>query len=481
MNNFTAEVIDLKDGMIVCRPSSIPMIGSRALLLFVIGTMPVLFGAVQAWVWPVYIIAIYAAFVLLLWSPGGAAAFSPGGRWWIPAGLFLSITLLACVPLPAGCIAWLSPTRGALLHEAQALSGRPPVMWTLSYAPLPSLAWWALMLGLALLFWLSGQLFVDSGFLRVTLWVIFGLAVLEALYGLLQALVPNMGVLWVTYLKSGMGDARGTYINRNHFAGFLGMLLPLLLGFGLSRVGWGERIGFKAFLYSEHLHQHMLMLLGLVVVALALLFSKSRGGIVGALLGCFMFLLFVLRGAPHMRRAIWIGFGLFMGLTFLYGLRIGFDPIIDRFLALDQGQSRLDYWRDSLPIIAAHPLGIGLAAFGHVFPVYDSSLSSDRIMAVYLHNDVLQLLVETGWLGFGALAGPFVCFMARVFRRIHRMDAAGSPERFFLASGAFGGLTALSIHSFLDFNLQIPANAVFFVVLMAIAQVTTRISGRSHD
>jgi O-antigen ligase len=460
--------------MIVPGPSSILALGSRSLLLFVIGTMPVLFGAVQAWVWPVYVMAIYASFVPLLWSGNGARSWRPLSACWIAAGIFLAITLIACLPLSSGWVSWLSPERWALLREAQDLSSRPPAMWTVSYAPLSSLAWWAFMLALALLFRVSSEHFGDFGFLKGAIWLLFSLAVIEALYGILQALLPNIGVLWVTYLKAGMGDARGTYINRNHFAGFLGMLLPLLLGFSLSRVQWGGRMRFKALLYSEHLHQHMLMVLGLVVIALALLFSKSRGGITGALLGLIMFLLFALDGAPHMRRAIWGICGLLLGLTLLYGLRIGFDPIIERFLALDQGQSRLDYWRDSLPMIAAHPFGIGLAAFKNVFPIYDTSLASDRIMAVYLHNDVLQLLVEAGWIGFCALAGAFVLFMATIFGRIRRMDAVREPERFFLATGAYGGLTALSVHSFFDFNLQIPANAVVFVLLMAIAHVTTR-------
>jgi O-antigen ligase len=287
----------------------------------------------------------------------------------------------------------------------------------------------------------------------------------------LQALLPNLGVLWVSYLKSGMGDARGTYINRNHFAGFMEMLLPLLLGFSLSRVRWGGRLKWKALLHSDHLHQHVLMVLGLVVMTLALLFSKSRGGITGALLGMFVFFMFLRGGARQMPKGVWVLCGLFFGLILFYGLRIGFDPIFDRFLALEQGNSRLDYWRDSLPIIAAHPLGIGLAAFETVFPIYDTSTVSDRSMAVYLHNDVLQLLVEAGWIGFLALAGAFTLFMVKMFRRIRCMDAACDPQRFFLAAGAYGGLTAMTVHSFFDFNLQIPANAVYFVMLMAMVKV----------
>ena len=467
------EIIALTGDMIVGTRAAAALAG-QALVLFVLGTAPVLFGAVQAWVWPVYVAAMAGAFLLLPWA-GPRAAWTPGfdaGR--AAVGLFLGLTLLACLPLPPALVDWLSPERFALLSEAGAVSGAPPAAWTLSYAPLASLAWWALLLGLALLFRVLGVQLAEARFLQAVLWVLFGLAVLEALYGLLQALIPNLGVLWVTYLKAGMGDARGTYINRNHFAGFLGMLLPLLLGFGLSRVRWGERIRFRELLHSELLHQHMLMVLGLVVMGLALLFSKSRGGITGTLVGLLVFFVFLRGGARRLPRAVWWVCGLFAGLILIYGLRIGFDPIIDRFLALEQGNSRLDYWRDSLPLIAGHPFGIGLAAFKTVFPVYDTALHSESVTAVYLHNDVLQLLVEAGWAGFALLGGAFAVFMRRAFRRIRRMDAARAPRRFFLAAGAYGGLAAMTVHAFFDFNLQIPANMIYFVLLMAVVRATTR-------
>ncbi len=67
------------------------------------------------------------------------------------------------------------------------------------------------------------------------------LAVLEAIYGLIQALIPSLGVLWVDYIKNYLGDARGTFINRNHFAGFIEMVWPLALGYTLAMGFRGKR------------------------------------------------------------------------------------------------------------------------------------------------------------------------------------------------------------------------------------------------
>jgi O-antigen ligase len=444
---------------------------SMALVLFVLATMPVLFGAMQAWVWSLYTVAMYAAFALLLPGVGrGAVRLPAAGDGSLAVGVFLTATLLGCVPLPPGLLAWLSPVRHDLLRLVAETAGTAPVSWTISYAPLYSLAWWAFLLGLALLFGVMRTHFADSGFLKTTLWVLFGLAVLEAFYGILQALVPNLGVLWISYMKAGMGDARGTYISRNHFAGLMEMLLPLLLGFGLSRVAWNGRPRLIVLLHSERLHQHMMVILGLVIIALALLFSKSRGGISGGILGLGVFSLLMRGGQHKLPPGVRVALGLFLTLTLFYGLRIGFEPIIERFLSLEQGDSRLNFWRDSLAMIADHPLGIGLASFKTVFPVYHVSAVSDATTPYYLHNDVLQLLAEAGWAGLISLGGAFAVFMIHHFRRIRRMDPADDPQRFFLAAGAYGGLAALGFHSLMDFNLQIPANAAVFVMLLAMVR-----------
>jgi O-antigen ligase len=82
------------------------------------------------------------------------------------------------------------------------------------------------------------------------------------------------------------------------------------------------------------------------------------------------------------------------------------------------------------------------------------------------HNDYLQLLVETGLAGF-AIA---VWFLVLVFRQ-----AAGKLKNWTEnASGALTvaallGCVGILVHSFLDFNLQIPSNAALFYVLSAIA------------
>jgi O-antigen ligase len=279
-----------------------------------------------------------------------------------------------------------------------------------------------------------------------------------------------------------MGDARGTFINRNHFAGFIEMVWPLALGFTLAQGGWGQGYTLKRILASDRLNRQALLALGIVVLLLALLFSRSRAGIAGASMGFVTFFLFVRQVGKGILRYIWILLGGIIVMLVFYSATIGIGPIADRFLTIGEGDSRLDFWRDSLPIIRDHPLGIGLRNYEKVFPVYNVSMLADKRLE-YAHNDYLQLLIETGWIGFAAVLTGFLIFMWKSASRIKHMNPHKDPMRFFLAAGAFSGLVSLSFHSFFDFNLQIPANCLYIVTLMAILyaccgrEAQTRVQG----
>jgi O-antigen ligase len=343
----------------------------------------------------------------------------------------------------------------------------------LSYQPRDSFAWLVFILGLVLFFLVLGVHFKEHGHLTRTVGLLFILAALESVYGIIQALVPNMPVLWATHITAYLGDARGTWVNRNHFAGFIAMMLPLCLGLTLSKAWWGGKVRWRELIASDLAHRHIFLMVGLVVMALALLFSKSRAGITAALVGLGVFLSVQRFGIRGLWPAIWGTMGLLGLLVVFYGSRIGFDPIIARFVALSPQMSRLDFWRDSLAIIAQHPLGIGPMALPSVFKVYDVSAHLVDRTVYQLHNDILQILVDTGWIGFVSLLGGFLYFMQDSFRRLRRMDAKRNPRGFFLATGAFSGICALTFHSFFDFNLQIPANGLYFVTLLAIVRHCT--------
>ena len=452
-------------------------------IYLILATVAIPFGAVHSWVWSFYVALIFTAFVSMLGAIEPDARPKPGHVFYISLGAFFGAALFLCLPLPEYWVARLSPFRQHVLSQAAALLDTPTTWYTLSYRPLDSLAWLVFLLGLVLFFLILEVHFNHRRHLKLTVGVLFVLAVLESLYGIVQALVPNMPVLWATHIKAYLGDARGTWVNRNHFAGFIEMMLPLCLGFVLSKAWWRDRIHWRELIASNRAHRHLFLLLGLVIMVLALLFSKSRAGIAGTLIGLGTFFWLIRFRIRSSNNAIWASMAILALLVIFFGYQIGIDPIINRFLALPSEASRLDFWRDSLSIIAQHPLGIGPTSLPTVFKVYDVSAQLYDQTVYQLHNDILQILVDTGWVGFISLAGGYIYYMVRSFDRLRRMDVKRNPRHFFLAAGALSGLSALTFHSFFDFNLQIPANGIYFVTLLAIVHHCTcrRERGLLHE
>ena len=445
----------------------------------VIGTVPFIFAAVQPWVWSFYTAAIVAGFVFHLWQKTGGRIWVPGKIFFFTVGLFFVLTVCQCFPLPPGILAVLSAFRYQVMAQSTAIIEIPLSWQSLSYSPLASLAWWTFLLSLLFFFLVLRECFTSRRNLRFTLWVILAVATLESLYGLMQALVPALGVLWVDYIEAYLGDARGTFINRNHFAGFMEMVWPLALGYTLALGDWqrkGNPYGnnwkkkLKAMLSSDRSHHQLLFSLGIAIMLLALLFSRSRAGIVGAFVGFLTFVVLSGSGNKRLPLGFWLMFGAIIGLVVIYGLKIGFAPIIERFLRLSDGDSRLGLWHDSLAVIKDHPLGIGLGNFQRVFTVYDVSVVSDAT-TTHAHNDYLQLLVEAGWPGFLALVSGFYIFLGKSFVKVKRLSPHDDPLAFFIGIGALSGLVSMAFHSFFDFNLQMPANCIYFTTLIALVYV----------
>ncbi|BBO75659.1 hypothetical protein DSCW_30760 [Desulfosarcina widdelii] len=387
--------------------------------------------------------------------------------------LFFIWSLFLCLPIPPSILSILNPARATTLNEAWTLTGDTPTWQALSYLPREALAWWTFLLSLGLFGSVLHDLCKDRRILRRVVFLMIAVGVLESIYGLIQALVPSMGVLWVNYIQEYMGTARGTFINRNHFAGFIEMIWPLALAVTLAMTGQARSI--KAALGSDSLNRQALMALCIIVFLLALILTRSRAGIISGLLGFFVFSIMArpgLRNRPKQTRLL---LGGILILLSIYIATVGIGPVIDRFLSIgNDGSSRLTIWQDSLSIVKNHPLGIGLGNYENTFSVYNQSPIFDKTVA-HAHNDYLQFLVETGWIGFCALLTGFLLFLIQCGRRIQHINTRKDPLRFFLAVGAFSGIVSISVHSLFDFNLQIPANCVYFVVLIAILGACTRL------
>jgi O-antigen ligase len=380
--------------------------------IFIIVTIPLLFAAVQPWIWSFYGLLMMVAFMLHLWTSRNSVIFAEDRLFVSMAAVFMFWTLILCLPMPFSLVSIVSPRRYEIVSTAYRLVDNGLPSWgTVSYLPRAALSWWTFLLGAGLFFIVVRQLCIQRKILKILVYTTVGVALVEAVYGMIQSLVPSMGVLWVDYIPEYMGTARGTFINRNNFAGFLEMIWPLALGITLAQTGRVKSL--REALGSDRLNRQALMALGIIVLLLALLLTRSRAGIASGMVGFFVFTFTARAGMRTFARHSRILLGGIVVLVCLYAFSIGVTPILERFLAIrGDASSRMEIWQDSLAMVSDHPFGIGLHNYEHVFPVYNRTADPES-MARYAHNDYLQLLIETGWIGFVAAMGGFVIFFSR--------------------------------------------------------------------
>ncbi|MFO8091029.1 MAG: O-antigen ligase family protein [Desulfatiglandaceae bacterium] len=438
----------------------------RYLLLFILATMPVIYAAVQPRVWVWYAAAVYVTFLFAWWR--NKVTFRENGlaAWLVYA--FFAWTLFLLVPIPPELLQTLSPFRASILDQACEILGVGCGSGSVSYLQGLAVSRWSLWLAAFLLVMLVRAASRDGKFLKALVIMLLVVVAIEAFYGLIQALIPSTGVLG--YYESGLGNARGSYINRNHFAGMIEMTWPLMLGYLLSLSPWEEteKVKLKHLINSDRFNRQLLMAIVLVVILLALVFSRSRAGITGGILGFVAFLGAMAFSGAGMRKGFWIGSGAAVVLLLIYGGQLGFDSVIERFMEIDENLGRLDKWRDAWLIIQQHPFGVGPGNYEIVEPVFQVNAQSAQL-SIHTHNDYLQLLVETGWPGFLLLTAGWLYLLVRGLLGLRRFFRhIGYSRHFFLAAGAWSGLVSMAFHSFFDFNLQIPANLFFFAMLAGI-------------
>lgn len=288
------------------------------------------------------------------------------------------------------------------------------------------------------------------------------LGLFEAFYGLAQYLTHSQTVFG--YSKPfGAEDASGTYVNRNHFAGFLGMVMPFALGLGFAPLH-----ARRAAPNSMARHRAAFWLLVATLMFVAVVFSKSRMGILACLVAAGVTSSLQLLASPRQRR-VFAPILALAAASLLLALWIGIEPVAARFGILDQefaapGRGRLEIWRDTSQLIAARPwMGAGLGAFPAAYTSVQTAFL-DRFVH-HAHNDYLQLAAE---LGVPAATIVFGTMLAVLLRCAWFARSPSSPSGQAVALGASGGLAALLTHSLTDFNLYVPANALTLSCVLAL-------------
>ncbi len=324
------------------------------------------------------------------------------------------------IPLPHPLLKLLSPARAAL---------NPDHGWSpLAVTPPAALEIFLYVLACTLAFLTIRWLARDRNPWPLAAPLI-ALAALEAALGLCQP-----------------APAHGTYVNRNHYAGLLEMALPFAVMYPIHVLRRGRSR------WSSPLRPALVACAGFGLAALILLgiiASLSRMGFIAAILALSVLALSGLRRLPL---AAVIGLALFVYLPT--------DALLSRFETVGVSyQGRAAVWSESLPLLAAYPVfGTGLGGYESAFMSY--KLTTPLLTDDYVHNDYLQAAIETGVVGTLILAALFT----GIVRQALRSAAARDP----LDVACLAALTAIGLHSIVDFNLYIPANAMVLAWIAAL-------------
>ena len=408
------------------RPTPVILYGVFGLLLF----GPLAFGAVEPW--SIFVLEAGAALLLVVWTVRQAATgeLSVSGN-----------------PLFAPGLAF------AFLIGLQLVTGRTAYRYE--------------TFSLGLLYCAYGMLcFLAVQLLRRTSHV-QALAVMFSTYGfllasfaLLQGLSSTSKLYWLRTPRMG-GWIYGPYVNHNHYAGLMEMLVPIPLVFSLTRGARGPR--------------KIMAELAAALMAGTIFLSGSRGGMLALVVQIGVLAVVVVWGQKSRKLTLALATFLVIGVGLV--LWLGGSELAKRLATVHadtktelSGGTRLEIDRDALRMVSHKPiLGWGLGVFPDVYPQFRSFHTNFFINEA--HNDYLQLLVEMGGLGFATM----LWFLWAVYRNgIRKLKNWPEDTNGAVALAALLGVTGILVHSLVDFNLQIPANAALFYVLCVVAAMESR-------
>jgi O-antigen ligase len=425
----------------------------RISLLATLFAAPLTIGAVQPWAWGA--MAVAAFFLLLFWSFASARQGRIRVLWsplYLPAGFMF---LLGMIQFTRHITMDPFATREAMLKLSTDI----------------------------ILFFLAGQLFsaqssgpffvndrelrggrrrseapeTDFLFSPRLRWTLLLYTFLLALFAIFQ-FFSSEGLIYWTVKSSGW--TFGPYVNHNHYAGLMEMLIPLSVASALPAL-------------RKRSSAAVVGCIVLIPIA-SLLLSASRGGFISLLVEVLLAAVLVFWFGPrHARKLTALVGGAALVAAALLFFWMAPRHVAERLARMGDGthppevelRNRLVAARDSLGIWRDHPwLGAGMGSFETVFPRYQSFPS--EFLWDHAHNDYAEAFAETGLAGGAAIVSALALFFWLAFRNLRdRLRHAAGCTQFAAALGCCGFL----VHGFADFNFHIPANAAWFVVCAAIA------------
>ena len=314
----------------------------------------------------------------------------------------------------------------------------------------------------------------------VLIGVLVVLAVGESAYGIWQFATKSHMVLTWSRPEQYYNRGGGTYICPNHLAGFLEMVLGMLI----SRIVF---LSFSKHSIKQSALKNIIIIYAAIVSIMGLVATLSRGGWIALAVGLLLLLIW---GGWEWHK-LWPRLAVAVaGLGLLALLLYKVEPVRNYiFLTLKGGQGngaislydpslggRTFLAKTTLAMIRERPFfGTGAGTWEWFYPQYRPPKSPPS--PEYPHNDLLNLISDYGFVGLILVLAALTCF----YRHVILLTTGNiSSEQKSMAIGSAISVTSILIHSLFDFNLHILANALLFVSLMGFAVAMDENKNRSQ-
>ncbi|MCC7374132.1 MAG: O-antigen ligase family protein [Verrucomicrobiales bacterium] len=292
-------------------------------------------------------------------------------------------------------------------------------------------------------------------------WFLALLATALCFYGAWQFAMNQNSTWGFTRSANYLRRASGSYMSPNNFAGLLELLLPVALSLVIA--GRMKALGRIVLAYTI-----LVMLAGLAL-------TFSRGGWIAAGIGLVWALIPLARHRdyrwPALVALILLGAAGAAGFTKTTLMKHRLESSFD--LDPEARNTRLQIWSATYRMWQDHSLyGVGPGHFAERFKQYRTWKAHGEPERA--HNDYLNALADWGTAGTAVATVPWLLLfygVARTLRQVRRDPGdleVKRSSRYAFVLGATGGLLALLVHSLVDFNFHIPANALVAVAWMGL-------------
>lgn len=409
----------------------------------------------------------------LIWSPKPSTPRSRTDRvLWVGIAGLIVVPIIYLIPLPQSLLGSLPGY--AIYQEVRDLVAAPGSAgeWLpLSLVPFETERALLTLLPPIAVFLVTLRL--DAPAVWKLVHLVIGIAVLQAILGLMQYGAGAESGLYLGMIYTHFDSAVGTYTNRNHLAGFFEMVIPVTIGLLVATLGrsvasrssrrkWRARLNFFG---SGQGHKAGWYAAIGVLLLLATVFSRSRTGISLVILGVVLVTLVFSRRLGGSN--IYGTTGTLIALAIGLAIAVGLVPVLDRFSSADAVVSDwrwIFFGQTIVAILQRFPLGYGPGTYQDAFAAFQP-LETGTHTINRAHNDYLEWVFEAGVLAVAVLAIWLWLFVVR-WGQVTRQTQW--TKEHFVRIGAGIGITLLLLHELLDYNLRTPANMIFFAFWAAV-------------